>query len=108
MGDAILEQEGGQQQLKDVACVAHGNEREREREKAEGGHEKERQQKKTWTGKTGDGSGGPEQGEVLWGGRGPGGGFIGEINTGRVIFFLLLRFETAKCSRDGFCRNEII
>lgn len=44
MGDAILEQEGGQQQLKDVACVAHGN--EREREKAEGGHEKERQQKK--------------------------------------------------------------
>lgn len=45
MGDAILEQEGGQQ-LKDVACVARGNEREREREKAEGGHEKERQQKK--------------------------------------------------------------
>lgn len=31
MGDAILEQEGGQQQLKDVACVAHGNEREREK-----------------------------------------------------------------------------
>lgn len=39
---------------------------------------------------------------------GRGGGCIGEINTGRVIFFLLLRFETAKCSRDGFCRNEII
>lgn len=33
MGDAILEQEGGQQQLKDVACVARGNERERERER---------------------------------------------------------------------------
>lgn len=78
MGDAILEQEGGQQQLKDVACVARGNEREREREKAEGGHEKERQQKKTWTGKTGDGSGGPEQGGFM-GGRGLRGDGGGEV-----------------------------
>lgn len=71
MGDAILEQEGGQQQLKDVACVAHGNEREREREKRQRGVTRRRgNKKKTWTGKTGDGSGGPEQGEVLWGGRG--------------------------------------
>lgn len=46
MGDAILEQEGGQQQLKDVACVARGNEREREREKRQRGVTRRRGNKK--------------------------------------------------------------
>lgn len=103
MGDAILEQEGGQQQLKDVACVARGNEREREREKRQRGVTRRRGNKKKLgqvrqvTAPAVLSRGGVYGGTGFEGGRG-GGGFIGEINTGRVIFFLLLRFETAKCS----------
>lgn len=85
-------------------CFARARERGGEKKKRRG-LKKERRQK-TWTGKTGDGSGGP--------GRFSRGGCVSVFSFCRrkkhkeSYFSSSSALKIPKCSRGGFCRNEKI